>query len=779
MKSTRFSSLFVLFGLTISIVSSLFIFDTIIWHKTYDTHIERYNDVFRLSVNTTKEGAVKTYHELPAGLLNGLQNLDGTDLSGRLSAHSSSTHVYNDQQVFAVKNVIHADPALNEMFQWSGLKTLQPSQVVISESLAERVFGKENAVGKVISVNKKKEYEIVAVASPTHSHLKFELILPLAHSSDWQAFKLSSRLDDSYYAFYLRKGPQTSLENLKGQVQHALQAHLDMTELEAVEIKLTPLNQVHLHLGDLDIQTQVVDHNSIRFLSFIGVFALLVALSNYLIYSLAGFRKKLKNYYIRNVLGASRSDFVRAFLRHNATHLGAAFMLSTALYITLAQPFREVITGTTYTSTSWPLLIATGMVLLLFGLLHGLLLGGVAFKTVRSSRISSINSGQGKNTVSQWFTAIQMAVSFSFILFASTTLRQLDYQQHFDLGYKPENVVILNKPLLVKRDSIEQQVKHFKQQMEQLPGVVSLANSTLVPGSNFDFKSFQAHRVDNPGQKVLINAAVIDAEYIDLYNFEMVAGEKLYSHLSKDNTAEHIVINEAAVRQFQLGSPQEAIGKRIVLFRTDKRTVKGVIRDFNQESLKKEIEPVAYFLNPIIGRHFSLKIAEGAVPAKVMGQVEGIWKATFNGAEMNYSYLEDDLKALYSSERLQSRLATIAGLASLIISLIGLIGVLNQLILYKTKALNIKKILGAPQKVLFGFVSKEVAVIFGVASIIAIAIADYASGQWLSSYVYRISVSPWHFGGLMLVMLLIIFSYVSFRVVRLIRKQPVEFLRET
>lgn len=145
---------------------------------------------------------------------------------------------------------------------------------------------------------------------------------------------------------------------------------------------------------------------------------------------------------------------------------------------------------------------------------------------------------------------------------------------------------------------------------------------------------------------------------------------------------------------------------------------------------------------------------------------------------MHYSYLQDDLDKLYASERMQSQLVIASGIASLLISLIGLMGVLNQLILRKTKALNIKKVLGASRAVLLSFTSKELVWLFGVAGITAISAAYYFSDLWLSTFVYRVSNTIWPLFGMAAFIFTLLFGMALVRIVRVIKERLVVFLRE-
>lgn len=780
MRSTTPISAFLVAGLALSFIVSLILFNTVSWHNTYDTHVDKKSDIFRVSVTTQSDGQLKKHPALPAGLLYNLESPDAVDKVGRVLTETSRLYTRLGEQMFIVRKSLYADPAAVSLLLPNDGYTQQikPSQIIVTQELAERMFGHTKVEGQVIHVDKKGDFEIARVVEDqTHSHLSFDMILPLSESDNWDSFKTATDLDRAYYAFYVLKPSHVPPSALQNQVEQTLRSALKTTDI--TQVLLTPLKQVHLTYGDIGEENPMIDQSNIRMLSLAAIFVLVVALANYTVFSFSAYRRKLKSYAIRNILGASKQHFVWSFVRYNLSHMGVAWLQSLGLLYSLP---RSLLTrlglGERMSLISlqalWLAVIVLG-----FCLLHGLLLGRTAHRQVSvSRRPSSLLAESGKNRLGQVFTALQLTLSLGFILFAFTTIRQFQFQKNHDLGYDPSNVMILQKPLLANSDSIRYKVERFKQEMSRMPQVKYMANSTAIPGSALQWKTYQAHGFESSA-RTMVSAAVIEADYIDLYGFDVVAGEKLYAHLSKDNTAQNVLLNEQAVRQLGLGTPEEAIGKRLYLFSNRVgNTVKGVIRDFNQESLKENIQPVAYMLNPVIGRYFSLKLADGVSYASVLPQIESVWKEAFPGAELHYSFLEDQLQAQYASEKLQSDLTLDAGLVSLLISLIGLVGVLNQLILQKTKALNIKKILGASRKALFGFVSREIALLFALAILIGLTVAYYASEQWLEAYAYRITLSPTHFLLPIGILATLLFGYVSARVFQVICKNPVAFLKD-
>lgn len=768
-------------GLAISFSVTLFIFNTVKTQSSYDTHLPRHSDIFRVSVKEKIDATTKTHDLLPAGFAEGFKSLDGIQFVTRIFEAPRGLNIISEDRRFAVGSVLYADPGIAQLLNFgSSSFELQPGEVILSENMAHRIFGTSKAEGRLLKVGRDKLFKVGLVGkSNPLSHLQFDMILSLSDLDRWHSFQTALNLDKGYFHYYIQKHTTTSDQVLKDQLKASL--IIESNEESKLTINLLPISRVHLEYGDLGDSKSVFNARSIKFLKLVGLYALIAGLVNLTIFSLSLYRKSLRSYCIRGILGASRSDFTFMNLAWTTKVLLGAISLTTGAFLIFKNPLNSYFNNPNNSIES-DLLLLLGLllILLVYAICQALVFGTMAHHLVKKNRKpSAIKGGQGRNRTAQVITGLQIAISLTFLLFSSTLYKQLKFQQQMDLGFDPEGIVIVKRPLLTSSDSLPDKFRLFKSMLSSNPDVRAISNSTIVPGEAYNWQTRSAYTAGRPNLKLAVNLGIVDPEYLELFGFELLAGELLNSDLAMDITAENIVINEAALQLFQLGDAQTAIGKDIYLFNDkDRRRIKGVIKDYNQESIRHEIQPVIYFLNPVIGNFISLKLNNQKGTERLLSEIQEDWELAFGNAELDYVFLENTLAEAYKADQLQMSVASVAGLASFMVCIIGIIGVLNQIVGFKIKTLSIKKVFGASNPTLFRYMTRELGLIILIAVVISVPIAFYYGNEWLQSFVYRVSISWLDYGSLLILIVGGICSYISVKVWKVIRTNPIEFLKE-
>jgi putative ABC transport system permease protein len=142
-----------------------------------------------------------------------------------------------------------------------------------------------------------------------------------------------------------------------------------------------------------------------------------------------------------------------------------------------------------------------------------------------------------------------------------------------------------------------------------------------------------------------------------------------------------------------------------------------------------------------------------------------------------YAFLDDSLRRMYRSERLSAQLLSVFGAISIIISCLGLVGLISLLAEHRTKEIGVRKVLGASVARIIGFMSADLAVLVGLAVILAAPVGYFLSARWLGAFAYRIPLSWWIFAGSGGLVTLLAFAAMSFRILKAARANPVESLR--
>jgi putative ABC transport system permease protein len=266
--------------------------------------------------------------------------------------------------------------------------------------------------------------------------------------------------------------------------------------------------------------------------------------------------------------------------------------------------------------------------------------------------------------------------------------------------------------------------------------------------------------------------------FLQTFNIELLQGRDFRKELD-DKISDRIIINEAARRMLQLEQP---LGKRIVTRdlndlrqQNHEFEIIGVVKNFNFESLHREIKPMAISLNKK-GAFISVRMSSKDLRQSIAA-IESIWKRFGPAVPFEYSFLNDQIGRLYRTEMVLSRLLTILTTLIIFIASLGLFGLTLLLFQQRTKEVGIRKVLGASANSIAVLLSKDFFKLIAVAFVIASPLAWWAMHQWLQGFAYRIDVAWWMFLIAALVVLLIAFITISFQVVKAARTNPVESLR--
>jgi hypothetical protein len=276
-----------------------------------------------------------------------------------------------------------------------------------------------------------------------------------------------------------------------------------------------------------------------------------------------------------------------------------------------------------------------------------------------------------------------------------------------------------------------------------------------------------------------INGAVeiADENFIPLYHIRLLAGEPLRN----TDTLMGFVVNEAMTRAMGLTDPREAVGK--MLYGGDHGTpIIGVVADFHEYSYHEAIVPVAMmdFSKPPINNiavRLNARLHQLGQLQTVIGRMEQAWKQVYPGTPFNYSFLDDAIAAMYTTEQKTAVLMNTAMILTVFISCMGLFGLAMFTAGQRKKEVGIRKVLGATVMDITLMLSGSFARLIAIAVLIASPIAWYLMTRWLQDFAYRISIGGMVFllaGG---IALLIAMLTIGFQTLKLAFTNPAEILR--
>jgi len=269
----------------------------------------------------------------------------------------------------------------------------------------------------------------------------------------------------------------------------------------------------------------------------------------------------------------------------------------------------------------------------------------------------------------------------------------------------------------------------------------------------------------------------VDYDYLNTLNMKMAKG-RFFSKEFPTDAKEGIVLNEAAIKAMEMESP---IGKRFdCIIGNEARQAKiiGVVKDFNFRSLHNEVEPVFFAIAPGWYNEFYIKLkSRNQNIAEVINLIENKIKEFVPNYPFNYSFLDDDIVQLYSSEEHVGTLIEYGALLAILVACLGLIGLASFDAELRTKEIGIRKVHGASLLGIVLLLSKEYVKWVFIANVIAWPVAYYSINKWLQNFAYHSEIDFLLFIISGLIVLAIALFSVCYQIIRAASANPIDSIK--
>lgn len=751
-KNKSFSIINIL-GLSLGIASALLIIFHVKEELSYDRGFSNSDRIFRI----TQEGLGNDdRHWAATGFPLGTmlqQDLPETEQVVRFHRPFpyqllSYTNEAGEAKRFQEKGGLFADSNALTVFDFPLLKgdarnaLTQKDAIVISEELAHKYFGEEDPVGKILLEERLKvPLKVTGVLKKPafNSHLQFDYLVSMNaihHYTDQG--QLENRTWSGFYTYILLRKGSAKTATLKLPAFTAKYftgpGETEAQTLASVRLNLQPVTSIHLHSK---LEKELFANSDISYVYIFSVAALLILLLaaiNFINVFTAQAFNRMKEIGLRKVVGASRSQLVRQFL-------GESFLttlLSTVLALLLfreAIPFYNDFTGKNF--DFFRLFEGSNILLLISLVLLISLLSGLypAWFVSRFNPVSSLkgkkDAGSTVHLVRKGLIVFQFSVAVFMIFATIVVYRQMKLFHNKDLGFDKEQLVAVTM-----YDDMWQKFGAFSGKLKKEPAIEQAAITSTLPGERFSMQPFSTlssirKNEELPSARILM----ADDQLLQTLNVQLTEGRN-FADQFPDIKRTEFILNEAAVRLYKLDHP---VGQRAVLDR-DTGDIVGIAKDFNFASLHSTVEPLVIQYNPFRANYLLLKIKPGQLRSTI-GRVEAIAKSLYPASVFNYTFIDEKLDQLYSSENRISRVTQLFAVLALFISAIGLFGLSAYNIRLRVKEIGIRKTLGASVPGVVILLSKDFIRLIALAVMIAWPIAWWSTTQWLEGFAYRVEVN--------------------------------------
>ena len=789
-KTKLFSAINIL-GLSIGIAACLLILHYVNFERSYDKFHHQSDRIYRLRYQRTSEdgSSVKFASSTPPAGLIIRERLPEIEKIARIFRYRGVVVSYKNIK-FTEERVFHAEPEFLDIFDFKFTKGDPKSalggvdQALISQSMAKKYFGDHDPMGKVISVDKKTDYQITGIFKdvPQNSHIKFDMLL------SFENFAKSSGPDymenwghtGMYTYLILKNGTDISVFNDK--IKEIVESEVGEMLKEynmIMELPLQPLENIHLDSHYMQEYEVNGNREVINFLVIIALFIIIIAWVNYINLSTARSLTRAKEVGLRKTVGGSRQQIMIQFFFETLI-LNMISLFSALILIYIALPFFSQLTGVPIEYSIWhqswfwlvlPILFVTGIII--SGLYPIIKLS--AYQPVTTLRGKIGTSSRGVN-LRKVLVAFQYLMAFTMITGTLAVFSQIEYMKSQELGFDHEQTLVIKTPR-VRDETFGDKIVTFKEAIQTNTNVEKFCVVTEVPGRQLYWDNGGIMKAGEDISKSKNYMIVgIDYDFADLFNIEFVAGRNFSKEYRTDTDG--LIFNETAVRWMGFESSDQAVGQKVDYWGKI-YTIVGVLKDYHQQSLKEAFEPIIYRLMPQ-GRHnlaqFAIKLKTGNIQ-RMLQTIEKQYAAFFPGNPMDYFFLDEYFDQQYKSDEQFGHVFGLFALLAIFVTSLGILGLVAFMVTQRTKEIGIRKVLGAGVPRILYILAVDILKLIVFSFVILLPFIYWGIAQWLQSFAYRMNVSFELFFWPLIFVVIVTLVTIGSHVIRAAMGNPVESLR--
>jgi putative ABC transport system permease protein len=740
-------------GLSVSMSLALLVILVIREQYTYDNFHVDAERIYRVNTRALRvNGDREDYASTPAPIATVLKDYAFAEQVVRINMRFSSDAEYGNVNVPI--NGLLVDPAFLQVFNFALEKgnpataLREPNSMVLTQAAADKLFGKREAVGQTIKFGSYGEFVVTGVLKPfpSKTHFDFEVLgSGNAIQSLEQRGIMSASTDNwndyygNYVYFKLKEGKDISeVENVLAEIGKKYYTGLKLeTRDKGYEFYLTALpdltpgpvisNQMGTGMPDL----------LILFLSILVGLVMIMACFNYTNLMIAKSLTRAREIGVRKVVGAQRFQVFVQFIGEAVVFsiicLAISYLMLQALkpafmQLNMAREFAAELKED-YTLYVYFVLFAAAI-----GILAGLLPAAYlsAFKPVKVLKDSGNLKVYSRLTFRKALIVTQFALSIIFILVVLVIYQQVNFMVNTDYGINDKNIV-----------NVRLQGMDFQKlanEVKTLPGVVSVGGVSHKLGTWHDRSSDYKRNLED--EAFVMRDFVVDDNYISNLNLVFLAGRN-FDPAEQGEREKHVILNEQALKSFNFADPLSAVGQAIYTDDSLMLQVIGVVKDFHFRPLSYQIGPIALRYNIRNLNYLSAKIAPSQKEV-VVASVESIWKKLDPVHPFEWKMMEDEIDEAYTQAGFLDILNIVGYISFVAISLacLGMLGMAMYSTQTRMKEIGVRKVMGATSSQVTLLLSRSFLVLMGIAALIGAPLGYFFGMQFLSTYAYKIDITP-------------------------------------
>lgn len=768
----KFYSLLNIFGLTIGMAATLLLFSWVKNEYSYDNFHANEDRLYRI-ISNDAFGGQRNYQEvmpLPFSEVAKTKIPEIQEISMLWDGWDIVLKVDN----FMVESEAarFVEPSFLKIFNFQFIagnpKTAlnNPNSIILTESLAFKLFGNTNVLGENIQVNNQITVVVTGIIKDlsTNTHLTIESLIPLKGNIE-QLMEEGSRHWGAYnFHTYALLRPNVNPENVSPKFSDLLPENRRGENETFFELQL--VKDIYLGSGKIPQTSRPKgDKKTIGLIGFIGLLLLLIACINYVNLTTARAAHRAKSIGVQKIIGASKGHLFQQHLLEATCIVGLSAILAIAL-ANISLPIFESISGSKLLTANFlsleaiPIILGTTVLAILLSGIHPAI-QLANFKPMMALKGGQFNQAKNGFNHRRILVIGQFTCSAALVIVALIMMQQMDFIKTAKLGYEKKHVFSVytdpDKTLLMQNELASQ------------VGIeaITLSDQNLV-NINSRMGGFTWEGMPE-GKVVSIFQIFASDNFRDFFDLQLKEG-RWFNEGNKDINS--FLINETAVKALQLENP---IGKWID-FWGQKGTIVGIIKDFHFKSFHNNIDQLIIRQHP--DRFYRTYIkTTGEKAAEAIVTTEKIYKKHHPEKVFQYEFLDETFDNLYKKETRMGNLFSAFAMLTIFISGLGVFGLATYTAERRSKEISIRKVLGASVVNIINLLSLDFLKMVFIALLIASPIAWYFMNDWLTNFAFSIDIHWSVFAITGLLTILLAYFTIGFQSLRAALINPAKKLK--
>ena len=762
-------------GLTLGIASCMLLMLYVTYHLGYDHQFKNLDNIYIVENNQPGDGKIYTFAATPGQAAATIKSeVPGVVQSARAETYSAGGLLTYNNNSFKKKGLF-ADPAFFSIFSYNfirgdAVKSLTGvNSIVITQALAETLFGNNDPMGKIITRNNKVPLIVTGVIEniPANESYQFDFVIPYAQFEAEQPWTKIVGWGSNFCQTYVQLKDAASLSRANAILAPMVGKHADG---DKNQLFLFPVAKLHLYDKFDNGKSAGGTIDQIHLFEVLALCILLIACVNFMNLSTARSEERAKEVGIRKAIGSGRSSLIWQFIIESLI-LSIASTIIAVVILFLCVPFFNELLQIKMTVPinewyTWTIIIGVGVV-------TGLISGSYPAFYLSSFEPIKVLKGRfkgGKSALPVRKMLVVLQFTFAIFLITATICiyRQIQHVQNMGNGYNQNNLVEI--PIEGSLDKKSDILINELKEKGAITNATQVSLSVTGSGNNTWGVDWQGK---DPNSKILFDILNTGYDFTSTIGVKLIGGRNFSSQYPLDTAGKTVLVNEAAVAIMHLKNP---VGAQIK-YQGMPVTIVGVYKDFVRGSPYEKVAPMISQYDMANAVAIAMRLNQANSITANISQINKSLKSINPAYPPIINFVNADFEKKFENEKVLGMLSNIFGGLAVIISCLGLFGLAAHAAEQRTKEIGVHKVLGATVTGITALLSKDFLVLVACAIPPAVGLSVWLLNDWLEKYQNRITLSWWIMAVASVITIVIALLTVSFQAVKAALANPVKSLR--